>query len=199
MVGDDLVRRKRGRFRRPRLHLFVHLRLEGGEVGIVVRAMLRIDGGEFIVNGFGDEFPVARIEPVVRIAVGMNVALQSGDFRGWFFEDVYVLRAIDDVQFRIAGTVNDAVRPLIELQTDFQVNVGAGNAHHIGRQDLDRVRIGGGTRDGQYSNVVAADGRRDRGQIGQRSHHFNFGERQLHGERQQQQGKQDVFFHGMTP
>ena len=79
VIGDERHAAQRRELRLPFLELAVEAREEGQPVGLVGRRVGRIDARQRLEDVAGDDLGILRIEPVVRIAAAVGMAVAGAD------------------------------------------------------------------------------------------------------------------------
>ena len=95
MVGDDLQPLVGGHRRVPALLRVGEALVESGVALREIRRVGRADGGELLLDRLADTAAVLRAEPVVRIALRVDVAHRAGDLPGRDLEDVRRQRGVE--------------------------------------------------------------------------------------------------------
>ena len=170
VVGEQHLRRQPGRELLVTLVRGLHLLRERGGARLEVRGVRRVGRAERARDLARNDGAVARVEPVVRVAVRVHVALRRERGAGGrrLLERADPLAAVHHAQAWVARAVDDPVGPLVESEPDLEVHAGARDLHHVRGQHLDAVHVGAGAGDGEDLDLVAAHRAGDRGEVGDR-------------------------------
>jgi hypothetical protein len=136
VVGDERAALPGCKKGRPLGPLPVEALEEGEAVGLIALRVRRIQAHQGLEDRAGDHLGVRRVEPVVRIAAAVRVAVAGPDAPGTDIEQCDIGRRIDmasaaPLQFAVAGLLEQPVQP--------QVVVNAHAQHHPGTLEQRQV------------------------------------------------------------
>ena len=172
VVGDDLAAGVGVHLGFPLLRGLVQALLERGvTLGEIVRVG-RTHLGELVLDALSDAESVFRVEPVMGIALGMDVAFGAGDDASGNFEDAGEARGVEialraGLDARIAGLGDERRQPSdFQLEADDDEKVGFAELEEKTGLGFDEVRILIAAGNGFHIHAVAADFLDDGGEIG---------------------------------
>src|SRR5216683_370924 len=145
------------------------------EIGVAlceIRGIVGTHLAELVGNALGDAQAVFGIEPIVRIAEGVDVAFGASDHARGNFKNFGETRSVEiarsaDLDFGICGLRDQRRQPAdFELETDNNEEVGALELEEETGLGVNEVGILIAAGDGFHFDSVAADFLRESGEIG---------------------------------
>ena len=137
------------------------------EVGLVPRRKL----AQLVLDRLRDAAAVARVEPVMRVALRVHVAHRTGDLARGNLQNPNVGRRIEisvcaRLDLRVAAAVDERRQPSdFQFATDHDEEIGAADFEDKARFRIDEMRILISLGEADDRDVVAADFARQRGKV----------------------------------
>src|SRR6266849_11067680 len=172
VIGDDFAAGVRFHVGEPFLVRLLEALLEIGVALPEIRGVVGTHLAELVGNALGDAQAVFGIEPIVRIAEGVDVAFGASDHARGNFKNFGETRSVEiarsaDLDFGIRGLRDQRRQPAdFELETDNNEEVGALELEEETGLGVNEVGILIAAGDGFHFDFVATDFLRESGKVG---------------------------------
>ena len=161
MIGDQRYAVQRRELCLPLLELGLKPREEGEAIGFVARRVCRVDARKAREDVGGDDLGVLGIEPIVRIAAAVGVAIAGPDAHAAHVERRDRERGVDVARLAAAGAGaglrEQPVEPQIEIEPDPHHDARLVHARKILRSWLILLGIEARRHEARHRDAVAAD------------------------------------------